>query len=143
MFYCTQNQTVKETVTLGVKDKHRLSLQIQSVLKLNNKKSSFPVLHGVLQRNIRVTLAWGGMWENTPGGAPFPYEPFLSELAITQQPAGVREDVRGPQPQKARGLPLCAAMLCHACGPHRLSHVPVSSGQVVHASAFAGCSNPG
>lgn len=38
-----------------------------------------------------ITLAWGGMWENTPGAAPFPCESFPSELAITQQLAGVRE----------------------------------------------------
>lgn len=54
-----------------------------------------------------ITLAWGGMWENTLGAAPFPCESFPSELAITQQLAGVRERAcLWPQPQKAWGLPL-------------------------------------
>lgn len=81
--------------------------------KLNN----FPVLHGVLQINVMITLAWGGMWENTPGAAPFPCESFPSELAITQQLAGVREReaVCGPQPQKAWGFP-CVWQGCVTSG---------------------------
>lgn len=118
MFYCTQNQTVKETALLGVKDKRRLSLQIQLALK---KNPNFPVLHGVLQRNVTITLVWGGMWENTLDRAPFLYEPFPPELAMTQQLARVREADCGPQSQKAWGLPLCVARLCHIWGPRRPS----------------------
>lgn len=83
--------------------------------KLNN----FPVLHGVLQINVMITLAWGGMWENTPGAAPFPCESFPSELAITQQLAGVRE--RGclwsPATEGLGASPACGRAVSHQ-GPH-------------------------
>lgn len=120
MFYCTQNQTVKGTALSGVKDKHRFSLQIQLALPPPSPPN-FPVLHGVLQRNVTITLVWGGMWENTLDRAPFLYEPFPPELAITQQLARARGADRGPQPQKAWGLPLCVARLCHIWGPRRPS----------------------
>lgn len=99
-----------------------------------------------------ITLAWGGMWENTPGEAPFPYEPFPSELAITQQPARVREDVRGPQPQKAWGLPLCSKAVSllgatqtvtRPCVLWASRAAVVAALALAHVSAFAGCSNPG
>jgi len=45
-----------------------------------------------------ITLAWGEMWENTLGGAPFNYEPFPSELAITQQLDRMKKAVCSPQP---------------------------------------------
>lgn len=107
--------------------------------KLNN----FPVLHGVLQINVMITLAWGGMWKTTPGAAPFPRESFPSELAITQQLAGVRE--RGclwSPATEGLGLPLRVAGLCHIRG-HMHHPVPVSPGQAVRGSAFAECSYPG
>lgn len=139
MFYCTQNQTVKETALLGVKDKHRLSLQIQLALK---KTPNFPVLHGVLQRNVTITLVWGGMWENTLDRAPFLYEPFPPELAITQRLARAREAEGVPSHRKPGGFP-SVWQGCVTSGGHADHHVPVSSGQAVHMCAFAGCSNPG
>lgn len=50
-FYCTQNQAVRETATLGEKDKHWLSLQIQLVLKFFFKKAIFQS-YTVFQREI-------------------------------------------------------------------------------------------
>lgn len=73
-----------------------------------------------------ITLAWGGMWENTPGTAPFPYESFPSELAITQQLAGVRE--RG-----CLWSPVTVGLgASPVCGRGHMHHpVPVSPGQAV------------
>lgn len=56
-FYCTQNQTVRGTATLGGKDKHWLSLQIQLVLKFKKKKNkTIFQSYTVFQREILWSL---------------------------------------------------------------------------------------
>lgn len=112
---------------LGVKNKHRLLLQIQLALKLTTPPPpSIPVLHGVLQINVLITLAWGRMWENTLSGASLLYEPFPSELATTQQLARLRDAVCSPQTWKPRGFP-CVWQGWVTSGGHADHHTSLSS----------------
>jgi len=124
MFYCTQNQTVKEMTTLRVKDKHCLSLQTQPVLKLKQNKIQKKQSCTLFQRKISWYICHSSLGRNVEKNSqcvPFLFQLFLSELEITQQPAKVRGAACGPQPLKAMGF-LCMEQAFITAGGHKALH---------------------